>query len=186
MIWGSGGRKLFWCFPFVVLMSALPLTSAVSQSDHPHSYLGYLEEPDLSQRPSNLNGKTIYRFVSHDSEAGEYATALRIDIGSNGNAVLMVKKTTSTIDGSAPKLEFNRSRPLTSAETAEFLQMIDRSGFWHLDPAIPKELSCTAGSLNMLEGLRDGQYHSVSTLCWEIPEMVDLFKEANKLDSSVR
>jgi hypothetical protein len=88
-------------------------------------YLAYVKEEPLQPHACE-SGREVYRFVGYTFHLGTEVDMLRIDVSTDGHAMLTVRRTDYAIAGT-PSLIFDKSRALTDAEVAEFRKAFDAS-----------------------------------------------------------
>lgn len=139
-----------------------------------------MEEDDLKQ-----NSGEVYRFTCTPSFYNPYV--IRIDVNSSGDGVLTYKEcefTEFTLDYSNDngKLVENETKALTKSQVNAFLELVNKSNFWNmqvLDFRIGAD-----GEGNIIEGVKDGNYHIAYRWTPESGEFYDLVMTFKTLRNS--
>jgi hypothetical protein len=146
-------------------------------------YLAYVKEEPLQPHACE-SGREVYRFVGYTFHLGTEVDMLRIDVSTDGHAMLTVRRTDYAIAGT-PSLIFDKSRALTDAEVAEFRKAFDASGFWSMPTEPEPTPSCVPNGVSVLEVIRDRRYHKRDRYCGGEAGTQPVFDIANKLSNSL-
>lgn len=112
-------------------------------------------EPSLAQPRAGV--LESYRFLWLAGPRTDH-TAVRIDRTSNGPA-LTVKVLDCAVGHDPGRKVTDRTRPLTQEQWNDFLQLLERAGFWSMPTRDSRR--GLDGAEWVLEGVRGGEYHVV-------------------------
>jgi hypothetical protein len=87
--------------------------------------------------------------------------SVRLDIQSDGTAVLTVKMTSGSGGSNAGHLIENRTRRLTREQVRAFVDRVSSSEFWRLPTLENPPIGGPDGSQWIIEGVKNGKYHVV-------------------------
>jgi hypothetical protein len=119
-------------------------------------HLSALSEPSLWE--SSKTRKTqSYRFLW--LRTFHHPISIRIDVNSDGTALLTTKMTSGAGGYKPGKLIQNETRTFTSEQTNWFLGKIEAHSFWKL-PSTQEDRGVD-GAQWIIEGVRNGTYHIV-------------------------
>lgn len=117
-----------------------------------------LHEPSLLES-SKLPSAVSYRFLW--LRTFHHPVAVRVDVQSDGRAILTTKITSGAGGYSAGDLITNETKTLGNEEADRIIAKIDASGFWKM-PAYSREQAGADGSEWVMEAVVNGKYHLVS------------------------
>ncbi len=102
----------------------------------------------------------IYRILSLPSFSSPFCLTIEIK---QDEAGLMHIKSTDGLGGYDPgKISMDQEFPLTKAEIEDFLNYIEQLRFWSLQVTDDPFALVVDGTIIVMEGLKDGQYHVVN------------------------
>lgn len=117
-----------------------------------------LHEPSLleiSKLPSAVSYQFLWLRTFH------HPVAVRVDVQSDGRAILTTKITSGAGGYSAGNLITNETRILSKEETDRIVTKINASAFWKM-PAYSREQAGDDGAEWVMEAVDHGRYHLVS------------------------
>jgi len=116
-----------------------------------------LQEPSLLTLAKHPSAEA-YRFLW--LRTFHHPVAIRIDIRSDGTAVLIQKTASGASGFNAGALFESSARLLSREQTQALLARLNNAGFWDL-PSQVHDQTGTDGSQWVIEGVKEGKYHLV-------------------------